>query len=497
MTAYAQIVHFLRQRAAVGASTYVYVLCGVGVAAMWPTFRSLGAFWNSSHDYGHGYLVAAVSVAWLLRSRQRLDSVPRRPMPIALVPLALAVLTWVVAYRGNSQIAQQVVSPAILLFAVFAATGRHVAFRAAAPILYLYFAVPLWDLLVPVLQAATTEVSEALLRMLGVPATVESHVVTIPEGRFTIVEGCAGKRYFIVALAFAVLGVAAQGLRGARAAVVIAAAAGLALIANWLRVVTIIYAGHVTNMEHYLVATEHATFGVLVFVPILVGIVLIVRVASRNAPRERVIEHAQSSDARNVAAWPALACLCVPVFVASTTLGGSLAAPRLGQLPILVDVWQGPLPAQAEWQPRFARAADGIRAAYASGEGTVQLYMNVYGAQSQGQELISYDNSLLPANWTILHELPSQEHMDLVVAADTDARQWVIASTYAVGGKLTSVGFVAQAYYGLHSIVRPVASGTIALAAVCNADCSQAATRVQSFWRQHSAALLNMIPTRL
>ena len=30
--------------------------------------------------------------------------------------------------------------------------------------------------------------------------------------------------------------------------------------------------------------------------------------------------------------------------------------------------------------------------------------------------------------------------MDLVVAADTDAQQWVIASTYAVGGKLTNVG---------------------------------------------------------
>ena len=497
MTAYAQIVHFLRHRAAVRASTYVYVLCAVGVAALWPTFRSLGAFWSASYDYGHGYLVAAVSVAWLIRSRRRLDSALIQPMPVALVALALAVLAWVVAYRGNSQIAQQVVTPAILLFAVFAAMGRQVAFGAAAPLLYLYFAVPVWDVLVPVLQAATTEVSETLLRLLGVPATVESNVVTIPEGRFAIVEGCAGKRYFIVALAFAALAVATQGLRGARAAVVIAAAVGLALIANWLRVVTIIYAGHVTNMEHYLVSKEHTTFGMLIFVPILVGVMLIVRVVSRNAPRALANEDAPARSAGSAAVWPAIACLCVPVVVAGTTSGGSLAVPRLGQLPILVDVWQGPLPPQADWRPRFARAADEIRAAYGSSEGTVQLYVNVYGAQSQAHELISYDNSILPENWTVVRELPSQDRMNVVIAADSAAQQWVIASTYAVGGKLTNVGVLAQVYYGVHSIVRPVASGTIALAAACNSDCARAAARVQRFWRQHSAALLNMIPARL
>ncbi len=497
MAAYAQIVHFLRQRAAIRTSTYVYVLCAVGVVALWPTFRALGAFWNSSYDYGHGYLVAAVSVAWLLRSRRGLDSVPVRPMPVAVAALALAVLTWAVAYRGNSQIVQQLVAPAILLFAVLAAMGRHVALRVAAPLAYLYFAVPLWDQLVPALQAATTEVTEAMLRLLGVPATVESHVVTIPEGRFAIVEGCAGKRYFIVALAFAVLAVASHGLRGARAAVVIAAAAGLALIANWLRVVTIIYAGHATNMEHYLVAQEHHTFGVLVFVPILVGVMLVVRIVSRKEPQAQTIQHVPAN-AGHAAAWPAIACLCVPILVAGTKSGGSLAAPRLGHLPIVADLWQGPLPPDAQWRPRFALATDEVRAAYGSHEGTVQLYMNVYGVQTQGRELISYDNSILPdTNWTVLHELPSQDRMDMVIAADTAAQQWVIASTYAVGGRLTNVGFLAQAYYGMHSIVRPVASGTIALAAACGADCTQAAVRVQTFWRQHSAALLNMMPARL
>jgi transmembrane exosortase EpsH len=48
---------------------------------------------------------------------------------------------------------------------------------------------------------------------MGVPTQVEGHHVTIPSGHFSIVEGCSGKRYLMISLAFATLAAAIEQLR--------------------------------------------------------------------------------------------------------------------------------------------------------------------------------------------------------------------------------------------------------------------------------------------
>ena len=95
---------------------------------------------------------------------------------------------------------------------------------------------------------------------LNVPATVEAthrhHTGRALRDR----QGCSGKRYLLVALAFAVLTVRVGGIACKRAVLMVAARCGGAIV-NWVRVIVIIYAGHLTNMEHYLVAQDHITFG--------------------------------------------------------------------------------------------------------------------------------------------------------------------------------------------------------------------------------------------
>jgi hypothetical protein len=55
---------------------------------------------------------------------------------------------------------------------------------------------------------------------------------------------------------------------------------------------------------------------------------------------------------------------------------------------------------------------------------------------------------------------------------------------------------LAQLYYGLHAIVRPVPAGTLAAAARCDADCNSAERVIDEFWRQHSGELVALIPDR-
>ena len=106
-------------------------------------------------------------------------------MRAALPLVAIALLVWAIAYRANSELMQQMLLPGHRDLAVYAAIGA--ASRAGvwlAPIAYLYFAIPLWEQLLPFLQWLTTTVAETVLGVMGVPTQVEGHHVTIPEGHF-------------------------------------------------------------------------------------------------------------------------------------------------------------------------------------------------------------------------------------------------------------------------------------------------------------------------
>lgn len=482
-----------------------FALCIFGVAAFWPTFVGLARIWHESADYGHGILVAAISVGWLVVLRRRIESVVVRPMPLAVPALALAILAWVIAYRANSEIVQELLAPAAILMAVLAALGPAVARLVMLPVAYLYLAVPIWDQLLPLLQTTTTNVAEGVLHLLRVPTVVESHSVTIPEGRFAIVEGCSGKRYLLVALAFAALLGPLRGLRAGRAAILIAASAALALVANWFRVITIIYAGHVSNMEHYLVAEEHITFGWLVFVPLLLAIVFVARRLDRgHGPAPAVTEAgdaatntAAASAGRAAWVWPAV-WLAIPMVAVATRSDATPNTARLGQLPVMVGEWQGPIPANPSWEPLYISPVDERRAAYTSLAGDVEIYLNLYGPQTQGHELIFFRNSVTPPErFSAVRALPQRDDIATIVAEDVAGRHWVIAQTYSVYGRVTRSPALAQLYYGMNAVWRPVPSGTIALAAACVPDCAQAEERVQRFWSEHGRTLTNLIPTTL
>ena len=495
----APIGRLLARHSAPAASTRVYVLCLLGLAAFWPAFDGLIRVWADTADYRHGYVIAAVSIGWLVLLRRRIDSANTQTSLAVLPALLLAIVVWLIAYSGNSQMLEQLIAPAAILIAVYAASGREVALLVGAPLVCLYFAVPVWDHLVPLLQWLTTVVAESVLRLLHVQTVVQGNTVTIPEGSFQIVEGCSGKRYLLVALPFAAVVGATHGLRAARTAALVASAAVFAMVANWLRVIIIIYAGHVSNMEHYLVAEEHLTFGWFVFLPLLVSVMLLARRLSRPAPH---LHHSRESSPPPIAspsgAWLLVAALMLIPLFATLRPKATFDAPRIGRMPIMVDAWQGPLPGDMSWQPHYVAPAAERRAAYASSQGEVQVYVNVYGAQTEGHELIFFGNSVAPADrWTILQRLaPRDGLVTMLVSGSADAR-WAIAQTYSVRSQLTHLPALAQLYYGVHALWSPVPAGTIALAAKCTPDCHDAVERIHGFWRDRSQAIVDLIPRNL
>jgi EpsI family protein len=462
----------------------------------------LARIWEHGAEYEHGSAIIAIVAVWLVAVRGRIAAADIGARPLALPALAALLLLWLVAHRANSELMQQALMPPIILVAVLAAFGPGVARVVLLPIGYLYFAIPIWDQLIPALQSITTDVAESVLGALGVPVSIEGYHVTVPAGRFTIAEGCSGKRYLIVALAVAVAAGAMQRLRWPRFAALIAITVLSALVINWIRVIVIIYAGHVTQMQHYLVATEHFSFGYALFVPLLIAIVLAAsRIGRGNSPPARV---ERSPAAMRNAPIGGLAG-CVALLAATAFAGASNGAvtdarPVLAALPILTGQWQGPLPEQAGWNPEFAGAVEERRAAYVMDRARIEIYVNVYGRQKQGAELINDRNSVAPtaAGWTVVRRLPgSWQSPASLIAEDAARRRWVIAYIYSSGARVTSSAALTQLHYGTRAILRPAPAGVIALAAPCATDCELAATHVSQFWNDHGRELAQIIPREL
>jgi EpsI family protein len=491
------------------ASGWTYAALAFGAIVLWPTLASLVRIWGEMTDYRHGYAVLVTAVIWLAMLRTKIDRVPLQTSWLALLALLATLSAWLIAYRGGSELLQQLLLPLVLLSAVAASLGLRIAGLVAAPLGYLYFAVPIWEYAVPVLQHLTATVTEALLAVFNVPASFAGPEVTLPNGQFVIAEDCAGKRYLVVALAFATMGGAIQPLPPKRMLVLLGAAAALALLTNWLRVATIIYLGYLTDMQHYLVAVEHVTFGWAVFVPLLAAILLCAWGLRRRGPRVTAAAVApELRSAPSAVAAPSrivllhAAALQALALILATGIPASASTQRtLDAMPLQTGAWEGPFPSQG-WSPRFFGPLIERQAAYVSGGRTVHVYVNLYESQQQGRELVNYRNSVLPADWSASSDsLAARVFADDAVtrvrgARDASGHEWLVASFYNIDGSLVATPLVAQLSYGSRALLHPVPSGMIALASPCQGDCAAAADALQAFWRDNGARFTRMLQAK-
>lgn len=469
--------------------------------ALWQSPASLLRYWAEIPDYRHGFLLALLSLAWIARDAWSGRLVAGAASPVATILLVPLLLAWLVALRGGIAIGHQLLWPLVMGVVAWAVVGPTAAWRVAPAIGLLYFAIPAWDYAVPLLQQMSIFSTEHMLGWMGISATVSEFRVIIPAGTFEIVEGCSGKRYLVVALAVAYLMVASNGLRTWRAALLLALAAAAALVLNWLRIVIVIYAGHVSGMRHYFVANEHHSLGTALFAVLLLVVLLAGRKITAGAPGQRDTAAANPAGT-GFAVWR-VACVAL---LALASLA-SLHAPRetmarLGPPPVAAGRWQGPLPPQAGWRPHFAGADDEVRMAYASASGIVELYLNVYGNQDNSRELIRYGNNIIaPALWTPLWQEPSgaarggasgwaEQHM-----RGPDDRVWLVTYAYLVDGRLHRSGLIAKLAYGWHSLFGAAPSGVLAAAAACApGNCDSARMLVADFWENMQPSMRALMP---
>ena len=283
------------------------------------------SIWWSSSTYNHIMIIPPL-IAWLVAQRAALIAA-LRPVPwwpgAGLV--ATAGLVWMAGAATDIALLRHSGTVLMLLAAVAAALGPILVRALAFPLGYALFLIPFGDEVVPHFQHGTAQMCMLLLKLAGIPASLDGLFITAPSGQFVVAEACSGVMFLVAMAAFATLAAHLCFRSWKRRLVFVGAALATTVIANGLRAFgTILIA---ENLGHeYARGADHLVYGWVFFACVLVAVMLVARRwFDRPADDAAIDIGGLNSTPRFVAGKVAIAAVVLGV-LAMVLISGSAAA---------------------------------------------------------------------------------------------------------------------------------------------------------------------------
>lgn len=239
------------------------------------TVRVMTDVWWRSDTFAHCVLVLPISLWLVWRRRAELAKLTPAPQPWILLLMAVVAVAWLLAELVVVNAATQFAFVTLLILAVPAVLGLEVARTILFPLLFLYFAVPFGEFMLPTMMEWTADFTVAALRFSGVPVFREGQNFSIPSGNWSVIDECSGVRYvmasFLVGSLFAYLNYSSYTKR----IVFMLMALALPVVANWFRAYMIVMLAHLSG-NRIAVGVDHILygwvfFGIIIFLMFIVG----------------------------------------------------------------------------------------------------------------------------------------------------------------------------------------------------------------------------------
>ena len=372
-------------------------------------------WWNSS-TYNHIVLVPAI-IGWLVWQRwPQLRLLEPRSWQGGLVPLALALLGWVLGTFAGFNLLRQAAAVAMLPSVALLLLGPRTFSALLFPMAFMAFLVPFGDELVPPLQTLTAKLTIALVGISGIPAAVDGVFIETPAGLFEVAEACSGVKFLIAMIALGTL-VANVGFRSwGRRAPFMALCIAVPILANGVRAWGTIFAAQFVGIEK-AAGIDHLIYGWIFFAVVIAAVLGISwKFFDRGIDEPMIDGTAIKSDPlfdrfeRAAPNWQTV--LLVPVLLVAIGISWSALAERLrAPLPDLISLpqvagWQriDYAPA-APWEPRADGAEHRLLGSYRDVQGRrVDVFYALYSSQSEGKEAGGFgEGALRPSSgwsWT-------------------------------------------------------------------------------------------------
>ena len=467
-------------------------LAGVSAAAvigLSTGMERLLSAWNNPYSYGHSYLVLPMA-AWLFIVGIRGTNIARiGPSVVGFIALVAAVSLYAVAEVLETTLGMQVTLPLILLAAIFALTGPDFARYAVIPSGMLYFTVRIWDRIVGFLQDAATWAVTAWLRWTGIIAHIDGHLITIRAGVLEIAEGCAGLRFVLVSLMLATFFSFAWLRRWRSRLILIAVAGFVSILANWVRIYSLVMIGDWTSMQHYLITESHYAYGWVLFYLFMAPVLwFALWLESREPPGP---ERRGAPTVRRVA--PAFTFLVAGLFAAAVIASPALlrGGPGISAEPHRLALisqppagWENAAIA-TDWRPEFLSPQRVGHEAFISETGVqVDVFIARYLSQQPDSKLVT-TMAPLSRGWrstaTRTQEVSLGDEMRQVRSTElvSGSGTRLVLSWYLVGGRPAHEANVARLLQIPALLEGRRDASVIALSAPCDLRCDGAEASIR------------------
>ena len=478
------------------------------------TAVAMVGIWARSETFTHAFIVPPITLWLIWRRRQELALLAPKPAWPMLFPVAAVAFVWLLGDLVAVNAITQLALTALLVLAVPTLLGLTVARAIAFPLLFMFFAVPIGEFMMPKLMDWTANFTIIALRLSGIPVYREGLQFVIPSGSWSVVEACSGVRYLIASVTVGTLFAHLNYQSTKRRVLFVIVSILVPIVANWLRAYMIVMLGHLSGNK-LAVGVDHLIYGWVFFG---VVIMLMFVIGSRWAEPEPQLSlgardatsPARSVDASSAKLWIAAACLVAIVALPTAAewamqRNASTGRAELVAPAVLGAGWQASDAGAVGFKPAFKDPSAEVNGTYSHAGRTVGLYLGYYRDQDYNHKLVSSMNVIVASNDPAWSRVDSgvrpvtfgQQHATvrtvelrrLPLDGPDQRGRLVVWQIYWIDGTLTASDYLAKVYSAVYRLMgRRDESAVIILYAAKDPVVSADAT-LQSFLSTNYGAI--------
>ncbi len=456
------------------------------------TVVSITQIWVGSSTYSYGLLVIPIVGVLVWRLRERFRNVYPAGSLAGIAAFVGSVLLWVAGNIADVQIVQQIALVAMLESLVWAMLGTTAARILRFPMVFLWFAVPFGDGMVPVLQQWTASFVVVALRFSGIPAFQDGFVLLTPNGNWQVAEACSGIRYLIASIVIGVLvaGVAYQSWK--RRIIFLLLSIILPIVANALRAYGIVVVAYLTG-NAIATGIDHVIYGFIFFSLITAVLVVVAIRWSEPYTDSAQVSASRAANPRN-SAFLVGSLACVALAVASAVVVSEVLWSRAPTAPHVAAFaappgWTTVTDLDGEWAPEPAALRQRTVESFSSGSNQVSTCFGWYPVGRGGVELVNTSNLVGDSGvWTVLGRgtekvvisgRPAVVAEHQIMHGRDHRLVWL---WYSMGAEVTSDPYRLRLLQAKNRLLgRPQTTALYAISSPYQSDPSEASSALRSF----------------
>ena len=467
------------------------------IGLFWSTAEGMVYIWYNFETYTHGFIILPISLWLIWQKRRHLAAFTPQPTASLLVILVMGLIVWALARLTGVQVVEQAAFVGMIIASVASLIGLQVARFLAFPLLFLFFAVPMGEDLIPPMMEFTATFTVGALKLTGIPVYRDGLWFSLPSGDWSVVEACSGVRYLIASATLGVMYAYITYHTLWKRLLFIAMSIIVPILANGVRAYIIVMIGHLSNMK-YASGVDHLIygwvfFGIVMFILFWVGSFWQEDQAppEKEIPPRRDVAGAIGAQTATIVVGT---LLFASVAVALTQRAENVDAHLVGKFtaPDAIGEWQ--LTAEGPgWTMQHQPTDHVLEATYRRGDQAVDLFVALFPQQTQGAEAISKGNQIsenLVRSVNLGRETVSlgadsvdANRLRAIIPVEGGAREHLVWQWYRVAGHSVTNRYAGKAWEAIARIYPGRADGAwIAVATPAGElDVTEAGKRLADF----------------